>query len=120
MLSVNTNDVTERMYSKPVYFTCLDTTVPAWMCLVVPRCVWTCLGMPGCVWMCLSMSGFVCAYLDVPGCDWPYLDVFAVWLDVPGCVWVSGLGSIKVDQVLKYTKYPKYIPSTSTGQVLIF
>ena len=23
-------------------------------------------------------------------------------------------------QVLKYTKYPKYIPSTSTGQVLIF
>ena len=33
---------------------------------------------------------------------------------------VSGLGSSTVDQVLKYTKYPKYIPSTSTGQVLIF
>ena len=33
---------------------------------------------------------------------------------------VSGLGSRTVDQVLKYTKYPKYIPSTSTGQVLIF
>ena len=32
----------------------------------------------------------------------------------------SGLGSSTVDQVLKYTKYPKYIPSTSTGQVLIF
>ena len=30
-----------------------------------------------------------------------------------------GLGSSTVDQVLKYTKYPKYIPSTSTGQVLI-
>ena len=34
---------------------------------------------------------------------------------------MSGLGSTStVDQVLKYTKYPKYIPSTSTGQVLIF
>ena len=33
---------------------------------------------------------------------------------------ISGLGSSTVDQVLKYTKYPKYIPSTSTGQVLIF
>ena len=32
----------------------------------------------------------------------------------------TGLGSSTVDQVLKYTKYPKYIPSTSTGQVLIF
>ena len=32
----------------------------------------------------------------------------------------SGLGSSTVDQVLKYTKYPKYIPSTSTGQVLSF
>ena len=31
-----------------------------------------------------------------------------------------GLGSSTVDQVLKYTKYPKYIPSTSTGQVLMF
>ena len=31
-----------------------------------------------------------------------------------------GLGSSTVDQVLKYTKYPKYIQSTSTGQVLIF
>ena len=31
-----------------------------------------------------------------------------------------GLGSSTVHQVLKYTKYPKYIPSTSTGQVLIF
>ena len=31
-----------------------------------------------------------------------------------------GLGSSTVDQVLKYTKYLKYIPSTSTGQVLIF
>ena len=29
----------------------------------------------------------------------------------------AGLGSSTVDQVLKY---PKYIPSTSTGQVLIF
>ena len=34
--------------------------------------------------------------------------------------YISGLGSSTVDQVLKYTKYPKYIPSTSTGQVLIF
>ena len=33
---------------------------------------------------------------------------------------LSGLGSSTVDQVLKYTKYAKYIPSTSTGQVLIF
>ena len=33
---------------------------------------------------------------------------------------VSGLGPSTVDQVLKYTKCPKYIPSTSTGQVLIF
>ena len=31
-----------------------------------------------------------------------------------------GLGSSTVDQVLKYTKYPKHTPSTSTGQVLIF
>ena len=30
---------------------------------------------------------------------------------------IPGLGSSTVDQVLKYTKY---IPSTSTGQVLIF
>ena len=35
-------------------------------------------------------------------------------------VTTAGLGSSTVDQVLKYTKYPKYIPSTSTGQVLIF
>ena len=35
-------------------------------------------------------------------------------------MWISGLGSSTVDQVLKYAKYPKYIPSTSTGQVLIF
>ena len=35
-------------------------------------------------------------------------------------VYTSGLGSSTADQVLKYTKYPKYIPSTSTGQVLIF
>ena len=35
-------------------------------------------------------------------------------------LYISGLGSSTVDQVLKYTKYPKYIPSTSTGQVLIF
>ena len=33
---------------------------------------------------------------------------------------VSGLGSSTVDQALKYTKYPKCIPSTSSGQVLIF
>ena len=32
----------------------------------------------------------------------------------------SGLGSSTVDQVLKYIKYPKHLPSTSTGQVLIF
>ena len=30
------------------------------------------------------------------------------------------LGSSTVDQVLKYTKYLKHIPSTSTGQVLRF
>ena len=35
-------------------------------------------------------------------------------------VYLPGLGSSTVDQVLKYTKYPKYIPCTSTGQVLIF
>ena len=36
-------------------------------------------------------------------------------------VWsTTGLGSSTIDQVVKYTKYPKYIPSTSTGQVLIF
>ena len=34
--------------------------------------------------------------------------------------YITGLGSSTVDQVLKYTKYPKYIPSTSTGQVLSF
>ena len=32
---------------------------------------------------------------------------------------MTGLGSSTVDQVLKYTKYPKHLPSTSTGQVLI-
>ena len=37
-----------------------------------------------------------------------------------GYILGPGLGSSTVDQVLKYTKYPKYIPSTSTGQVLIF
>ena len=36
------------------------------------------------------------------------------------CLYIPGLGSSTVDQVLKYTKYPKYISSTSTGQVLIF
>ena len=30
------------------------------------------------------------------------------------------MGSSTADQVLKYTKYPKHLPSTSTGQVLIF
>ena len=35
-------------------------------------------------------------------------------------LWLSGLGLSTVDQVLKYTKYSKCIPSTSTGQVLIF
>ena len=30
------------------------------------------------------------------------------------------MGSSTVDQVLKYTKYLKHIPSTSTGQVLGF
>ena len=30
------------------------------------------------------------------------------------------MGSSTIDQVLKYTKYPIHIPSTSTGQVLIF
>ena len=34
--------------------------------------------------------------------------------------WTSGLGSSTDDQVLKYTKYPKHLPSTSTGQVLFF
>ena len=33
---------------------------------------------------------------------------------------VPGLGSGTVDHVLKYTKCPKYILSTSTSQVLIF
>ena len=33
---------------------------------------------------------------------------------------LAGLGSSTVDQVLKYIKYPKHLPSTSTGQVLIF
>ena len=33
---------------------------------------------------------------------------------------IAGLGSSTVDQVLKYIKYPKYVPITSTGQVLIF
>ena len=45
-------------------------------------------------------------------------DVVCCSLDIGGCI--AGLGSSTVDQVLKYTKYPKYIPSTSTGQVLIF
>ena len=42
--------------------------------------------------------------------------IIRTFLSVP----TPGLGSSTVDQVLKYTKYPKYIPSTSTGQVLIF
>ena len=41
-------------------------------------------------------------------------------LDTVRMISGPGLGSSTVDQVLKYTKYPKYIPSTSTGQVLIF
>ena len=36
------------------------------------------------------------------------------------CLMLLGLESSTVDQVLKYSKYPKYILSTSTGQVLIF
>ena len=35
----------------------------------------------------------------------------------PSDMSIAGLGSSTVDQVLKYTKYPKYIPSSSTGQV---
>ena len=34
--------------------------------------------------------------------------------------YTTGLGSSTVYQVHKYTKYPRYIPSTSSGQVLIF
>ena len=41
-------------------------------------------------------------------------------LAISDSVYPPGLGSSTVDQVLKYTKYPKYIPSTSTGQVLFF
>ena len=36
------------------------------------------------------------------------------------CHCIPGLGSSTVDLVLKYIKHPKYIPSTSTGQVLIY
>ena len=45
-------------------------------------------------------------------CTWP----------TPRChsCYQAGLGSSTVDQVLNYTKNPKYLPSTSTGQVLIF
>ena len=35
-------------------------------------------------------------------------------------MYYTGLGLSTVDQVLKYIKYPKYMPSTSTGQVLIY
>ena len=42
------------------------------------------------------------------------------WYLIIVCGYSPGLGSSTVDQVLKYTKYPKYIPSTNTGQVLIF
>ena len=35
-------------------------------------------------------------------------------------VCIAGLVSSTVDQVLKYIKYPKHLPSTSTGQVLIY
>ena len=34
-------------------------------------------------------------------------------------IYNQGWGQVQLT-VLKYTKYPKYIPSTSTGQVLIF
>ena len=45
-------------------------------------------------------------------------NVFKVPVEVLGVsLYNAGLGSSTVDQVLKYTKY---IPSTSTGQVLIF
>ena len=50
-------------------------------------------------------------------CVWVYLCVHVCMYI---CMYLSGLGSSTVDQVLKYTKYPRYIPSTSTGQVLIF
>ena len=43
-----------------------------------------------------------------------------VCVGMPLNIYLSGLGSSTVDQVLKYTKYPKHLPSTSTGQVLIF
>ena len=43
-----------------------------------------------------------------------------LWIPTGYTEQIAGLGSSIVDQVLKYTKYPKYIPSTSTGQVLIF
>ena len=60
---------------------------------------------------CLSFSNDMC-------------EVLIVKLSNPQFVLINtyrpGLGSSTVDQVLKYTKYPKYIPSTSTGQVLIF
>ena len=38
---------------------------------------------------------------------------------VMSCYVHSRVGSSTVDQVLKYIKYPNYIPSTNIGQVLI-
>ena len=48
--------------------------------------------------------------------------IFDWWWSAKICVAICtpGLGSSTVDQVLKYTKYPKYMLSTSTGQVLFF
>ena len=51
---------------------------------------------------------------------YPYNNDLVICKDSTDYLHSPGLGSSTVDQVLKYTKYPKYIPSTSTGQVLIF
>ena len=62
---------------------------------------------------------------EIPAFPYSKMVYFYAWV-VTSCDqrsmigYPTGLGSSTVDQVLKYTKYPKYIPSTSTGQVLIF
>ena len=58
----------------------------------------------------IHMHMCTCAWKNV-GTPHVHLDVIAL---------IPGLGSSTVDQVLKYTKYPEHLPSTCTGQVLIF
>ena len=62
----------------------------------------------------------ICKIIDIICIEYYLLYYSIVFIESTYMLCIAGLGSSTVDQVLKYTKYPKHLPSTSTGQVLIF